>query len=66
MKYRSKDGDVLDLICHRYYGDSIYSVEAVYDVNPGLADYGPILPSGVVIDLPDAEVAEPETIRLWD
>lgn len=66
MKYRTKDGDVLDLICHRDYGDDIYSVEAVYDANPGLADHGPILPSGIVIDLPEAQPAEPQTIRLWD
>ena len=66
MKYRTKTGDMLDLVCHRYYGDSIYSVEAVYDANPGLAAHGPILPAGVNIDLPEAQPAEPQTIRLWD
>lgn len=44
MKYRTKTGDVLDLICRHYYGDHVYSVEAVYDANPGLADHSPILP----------------------
>lgn len=66
MRYRTKDGDVLDLICRNYYGDAPHSVEAVYDVNTGLAAYGPILPAGIVIDLPEAQPVEPQTIRLWD
>ena len=66
MKYRTKHGDMLDLICRNYYGDSPYSVEAVLDANPRLADLGPVLPSGVLIDLPEAAPAEPATIRLWD
>lgn len=66
MKYRTRDGDVLDLICHNYYGDAPHSVEFVYDANPGLAELGPVLPSGVVIDLPEAAPAEPTTIRLWN
>lgn len=66
MMYRTKDRDMVDLICHNYYGGEPHSVEAVYDRNPGLADHGPILPAGVVIDLPDAQPAEPQTIRLWD
>lgn len=66
MIYRTKDGDVLDLICLRAYGDSVYSVEAVYDANPGLAAHGPILPAGLLIELPEAQPATPSTIRLWD
>lgn len=66
MKYRTRTGDVLDLICHHYYGDTPYNVEAVYGANPGLADHGPILPAGIVIDLPEAQPAQPQTIRLWD
>lgn len=66
MKYRTKDGDVLDLICLRAYDDHIYSVETVLEANRGLADHGPILPAGLVIDLPEAQPATPPTIRLWD
>lgn len=66
MRYRTKDGDVLDLICRHHYGDAPHSVEAVHDANPGLAAHGPILPAGIVIDLPEAQPAEPQTIRLWD
>lgn len=66
MKYRTKTGDMVDQICRNHYGSDPHSVEAVYDSNPGLAGHGPVLPAGVVIDLPDAQPAEPQTIRLWD
>lgn len=67
MKYRTKDGDVLDLICHKHYGDAAYSVEEVYAANPGLAQHGPVLPAGLIVDLPPAKEARPEaaTVRLW-
>jgi len=61
MNYRSKEGDVVDAICYRYYGRSNVAAQ-VYDMNPGLSGYGPILPSGVIIDLPDIE--EPSTTVL--
>lgn len=68
MKYRTKDGDVLDKICRDYYGSNPHSVEAVYDANPGLAWLGPVLPSGVLITLPNADDTRPApaTVRLWD
>lgn len=66
MKYRTKQGDVLDLICHNYYAGQPYQVEAVYDHNPGLAAHGPILPAGLVIDLPEPQAAPVTMIRLWD
>lgn len=66
MIYRTKDGDVLDLICHKYYGDAPCSVEAVYEANRGLADLGPVLPAGVLIELPAAQPIEAAPIRLWD
>lgn len=66
MKYRTKDGDVLDLICRRYYGEAPHRVETVLDINPGLAGHGPILPAGIVIELPEPQPVEPPTIRLWD
>lgn len=58
-------GDVLDAICKAHYGAED-RVEAVLDANPGLADLGPVLPRGVVVELPD--LPAPETapqIRLW-
>lgn len=63
--YRTTQGDMVDAICLGHYG-STDMVEAVYDVNPGLAARGPVLPAGVLITLPDAApqpVARP--IRLW-
>lgn len=65
--YRTRDGDMLDAICHRHYGQSAGTVEAVLDANPGLADLGPVYASGIVIALPDikpAAVSAP--VRLWD
>ena len=67
MKYRTKQGDVLDAICLKYYGQ-VGMVETVYEVNRDLANHGPVFPSGILIILPDkeADAPEPETIRLWD
>lgn len=67
MKYRTKDGDVLDAVCKRHYGDLAYRVEDVIAANPGLAARGPVLPSGVIIELPEIEdtAQERPTIRLW-
>ncbi len=68
MIYRTKDGDVLDLICRKHYGDAPYQVEAVLAANIGLAAKGPVLHSGILIDLPELPELAPEkpTIRLWD
>ena len=61
------EGDMVDLICWRVYGAESGYVERVYDLNQGLADRGPILPAGVVIDLPDLEPAdEIPMVTLWD
>lgn len=68
MKYRTSDGDVLDMICWEYYGRVEGTVEAVLKANPGLADQGATFPAGVKIELPDLSdaVAETKTLRLWD
>jgi phage tail protein X len=68
MKYRTKDGDVLDAICAKHYADLPYRVEDVLAANPGLAAFGPVLPSGLIIDLPKADTSanQKPTIRLWN
>ncbi len=66
MRYRTKAGDVVDLICHRHYQGTSGQVEAVYTANPGLADLGPVLPAGIVILLPDPPPVAATIIRLWD
>lgn len=68
MIYRTKDGDVLDQVCAKHYGDAPYSVEAVLASNPGLAAHGPVMCSGILIDFPvvTETAQEKPTIRLWD
>lgn len=67
MQYRTKDGDVLDAICHSYYGSTSGIVEQVLISNPGLAAYGPVLPGGLIVTLPDISITEEQTVvRLWD
>ena len=66
--YTSRDGDVIDDVCRRFYGREAGAVEAVLEANPGLAELGPVLPPGTEVHLP--ELARPleriETVRLWD
>lgn len=66
MKYRTKQGDVLDRICwnvYRHHGQE----EAVLAANPGLVKYGPVLPADVVIVLPAVTTQQhSQTVRLWE
>ncbi|MFM9816056.1 tail protein X [Streptomyces scabiei] len=48
-------------MCYRQYGRSGYALQ-VYELNPGLAEYGPRLPAGLIIQLP--EISKPETPEL--
>ena len=68
MKYITREGDVLDWICWKYYGTTgALVVETVLTSNLGLADYGPILPLGLEINLPDIIIPrQTNGIRLWD
>lgn len=65
--YKTSQGDTLDYICWKHYGQQSGAVEAVLLANPGLADLGPVLPINTTITLPvltqPARVAQP--IRLW-
>ncbi|HHY0435730.1 TPA: tail protein X [Vibrio parahaemolyticus] len=64
--YRTRDGDKLDAICWRHYGRENATIE-VLKANPGLADKGTILPSGIEITLPDlATPFAKESSSLWD
>lgn len=63
----SRQGDSVDLICHRHYGYTAGITEQVLAANPGLAARGPVLPAGVSITLPDAPAkAAAPVINLWD
>lgn len=64
--YRTREGDVIDEICWRHYGRE-NAVTSVLDANPGLADLGAILPSGIEITLPDLPTSvATESSSLWD
>lgn len=65
--YVTSQFDEVDAICHRYYGRTQGTVEAVLQVNQNLAELMPVLPPGVKILLPD--LPQPETtttLRIWD
>jgi phage tail protein X len=67
LKYTTKEGDMVDELCWRYYGIQSGAVEQVYDANPNLAGYGPILPQGVVITLPELTTEATDTsVNLWE
>ncbi|AYN26399.1 phage tail protein [Buttiauxella sp. 3AFRM03] len=49
--YITRDGDILDEICWRFYGDS-KNLIAVFNANPGLAEWGNYYEAGIEIKLP--------------
>lgn len=53
----ARDGERLDLICHRWYGTlSGRAVERALDANPGLSARNPAaLPAGTVIAMPEPQ-----------
>lgn len=66
--YLTSQGDTLDYICWKYYGQQSGAVELVLEANPGLADLGEVLPLNTQIILPDLPepATEVQPIRLWD
>ena len=66
ITYVTKDGDVLDAICWKYYGSTSGTVEKVLEANRHLAELGSIFAAGVKIILPDLTLGtETENIKLW-
>ncbi|PYY88563.1 phage tail protein [Pseudomonas sp. TKO26] len=63
---RTSDGDLLDTLCHQYYGHLNGSVEAVLDANQGLADEPQPFRDGVLIVLPELLSQTDATVLLWD
>lgn len=69
LSYETKDGDMVDYVIWKQYGNTDNRiVEQVLAANYGLADYGPILPAGVVIQFPEIQPAQTTTakVKLWD
>ncbi len=66
ITYVTKDGDVLDAICWKYYGNTSGTVEKVLEANRHLAELGSIFAAGVKIILPDlTQEEETESVKLW-
>jgi len=66
ISYITKDGDVLDAICWKYYGSTSGTVEKVLEANRHLAELGSIFAAGVKIILPDlTQEEETESVKLW-
>lgn len=52
--YTTIQGEMVDAICRKVYGDESGYVERVLEANPGLAALPHRLPIGTKIHLPDA------------
>lgn len=63
---RTSDGDLLDTICHGYYGHLTGTVETVLDANPGLAEEPQPFRAGLLITLPEVAESPRQVLRLWE
>jgi phage tail protein X len=69
MRVRAHQGDTVDALCWRHLGRTAGMVEVVYELNPGLADRGPVLPIGLEVTMPDEPANTTPTaplLQLWD
>ncbi|MNV87253.1 Phage Tail Protein X [compost metagenome] len=59
--------DTVDAMCHRAFGFTAGLVEMTLELNPGLADLGPVLPEGTEVQLPQVQVqpAAAPSVKLW-
>jgi phage tail protein X len=66
--YTTRAGDTADSIAWAYYGTTAgQTVEQLLAANPGLADRGPVLPAGVIVNLPAIETTtKAQGVKLWD
>ncbi|HCP77987.1 MAG: phage tail protein [Pusillimonas sp.] len=64
----AQQNDTVDALCWRHLGDTLDVVEQTYELNPRLADQGPILQHGTAVVLPDAvrRTSTVKTVKLWD
>ncbi|AMP06524.1 tail protein X [Collimonas pratensis] len=69
MQVRAQQHDTLDALCWRHLGATANVVEVALELNPGLADLGPILPHGLLVNLPETTATPTKTaqvVSLWD
>lgn len=66
--YTTRQGDTADYIAWKYYGTQGGQVtEQLLQANPGLAERGPVLPGGLVLNLPAIDTtAKVQGVKLWD
>jgi len=68
-KVRSVAGDSVNLLLYRETGRSDdVAEEALWQLNPTLAEHGPVLPAGVWVVLPelDSKPAAIKPVSAWD
>lgn len=60
--------DTVDAICWREYGRSTGVVEQVLAANPHLSEFGPFIPMGTKVQLPDIPTPQNkvQSVQLWD
>ncbi len=60
--------DTVDAICWREYGRSTGVVEQVLEANPHLSEFGPFIPMGTKVQLPDIPTQQNkvQSVQLWD
>ncbi|WP_416759637.1 tail protein X [Pseudomonas sp. BNK-6] len=63
---RTSDGDLLDTLCHQFYGHLNGCVESVLDANQGLAEEPQPFRAGVLIVLPELPAVTEAALQLWD
>ena len=69
MQVRAQQHDTLDLLCWRHLGTTATVFEQALLLNPGLAEYGPFIPHGHLVFLPQPPVSSTHTaqsVQLWD
>ena len=69
MQVRTQQYDTVDGLVWRYLGDGAGYVEQTLEINPGLAQHGAVLPSGLLVTLPEPVVSTGQAadiVQLWD
>ncbi|MGR3501620.1 tail protein X [Pseudaestuariivita sp.] len=63
--YRTQQGDMVDEIAWRLFEDEAMAID-IYEANPRLAVVGPVLPSGIELQLPPKRAQKSDQpVRLW-
>ncbi|WP_265042254.1 tail protein X [Wolbachia endosymbiont (group B) of Melanostoma mellinum] len=67
VHYITRENEMLDYICFKHYGYSSGAVEEVLLKNPGLAEHGSFLPTGLKIRLPRIqEQLKKSKLKVWE